>query len=383
MIREKGFQAVAVEADWPDAYRAHLYATGRGHAPAADAALAGFERFPVWMWRNTVVVDFIEWLRDHNRTAESKAGFYGMDLYSLQRSREAVVRYLDRLDPAAAHRARYRYSCFDHFGEDTQEYGYAASFNMSESCENEVLQQLIDMQRRAAEYASRDGRVAEEEFFSAEQNARLVKNAERYYRSMFERRVSSWNVRDQHMADTLDELAAFLDGRFDRSRIVVWAHNSHLGDARATDVAEQGEWNVGQLMRERHGDDVFNVGFSTYEGAVTAADNWDEPSQTKRVRPGLPGSYEELFHAAGIDRFLLLPRSSGELADELRRPRLQRAIGVIYRPETERVSHYFHAKVADQFDAMIHIDQTTALQPLAPREPRHSTETPETFPAGV
>jgi erythromycin esterase-like protein len=242
---------------------------------------------------------------------------------------------------------------------------------------------LIEMQRRAADYAGRDGRVAEEEFFSAEQNARLVKNAERYYRSMFEFRVSSWNVRDQHMAGTLDELAAFLDRRFHRAGIVVWAHNSHLGDARATEVAERREWNVGQLMRQRHGGDVFNIGFSTYQGTVTAADNWDEPSQTKRVRPGLPGSYEELFHDAGIERFLLFPRASDDLAREMLQPRLQRAIGVIYRPDTERASHYFHAKLADQFDAMIHLDQTTAIQPLAPRQPQPSTETPETFPAGV
>jgi erythromycin esterase-like protein len=383
LIAEHGFAAVAAEADWPDAYRAHVYATGRSGERDAESALEGFERFPTWMWRNTVVRDFIEWLRTHNQAAGVKAGFYGMDLYSLQRSREAVVSYLDRVDPEAARRARYRYSCFDHFGEDTQEYGYAASFDLSESCEREVLEQLVELQRRAAEYAARDGRVAEEEFFSAEQNARLVKNAERYYRAMFEPRVSSWNIRDRHMAGALDELAAFLDRRFGRARVVVWAHNSHLGDARATEVADRGELNVGQLIRERHGQDVLNVGFSTYEGSVTAADNWDEPPRAKRVRPGLPGSYEELFHASGLPRFLLLPRSSTVLQQELGRPRLQRAIGVIYRPETERVSHYYHARLADQFDAMIHIDETTALQPLAPVQPQRSTEAPETFPAGV
>ncbi len=379
LIRDKGFAGVAAEADWPDAYRANAYAAGATDIRDGDAALAGFERFPVWMWRNTVVLDFIEWLRDYNRAAKQKAGFWGMDLYSLQRSREAVIKYLDHVDPEAARRARYRYSCFDHFGEDTQEYGYAASFNLSESCEREVLAQLVDMQRRAADYARRDGRVAEEEFFSAEQNARLVKNAERYYRSMFEPGVSSWNVRDQHMADTLDALATFLDRRDGRAKLVVWAHNSHLGDSRATEMAQRGEWNVGQLMRERHPGEVVNIGFSTYQGAVTAADDWDEPSTAKRVRPGLAGSYEELFHQAGISRFLLMPGG----IEEMRVPRLERAIGVIYRPETERLSHYFYASLADQFDAMIHIDETTAVRPLGPYVPQRSQEAPETYPAGV
>lgn len=380
LIRDKGFAGVAVEADWPDAYRANAHANGASDMPDADAALAGFERFPVWMWRNTVVLDFIEWLREYNRSAKQNAGFWGMDLYSLQRSREAVIKYLDRVDPEAARRARYRYSCFDHFGEDTQEYGYAASFDLSESCEREVLAQLVDMQRRATDYASRDGRVAEEEFFSAEQNARLVKNAERYYRSMFEPGVSSWNVRDQHMADTLDSLAAFLDGRYGgRARLVVWAHNSHLGDSRATEMAQRGEWNVGRLMRERHPGEVVNIGFSTYQGTVTAADTRDEPSTTKRVRPGLAGSYEELFHEAGISRFLLMPDGIAEVNVS----RLERAIGVIYRPETERLSHYFYARLADQFDAMIHIDETTAVRPLRPYMPQRSREAPETYPAGV
>jgi erythromycin esterase-like protein len=383
LIDEKGFAGVAAEADWPDAYRANLYACRRAPLRDADAALSGFERFPVWMWRNTVVLDFIEWLRTYNRRAERIAGFWGIDLYSLQRSRSAVIGYLERVDPDAARRARYRYSCFDHFGEDTQEYGYSAGFGLSETCEREVLAQLIEIQRGAADYARRDGRIAEEEFFSAEQNARLVKNAERYYRSMFEPGVSSWNVRDQHMADTLDELAAFLDRRYGHAKLVVWAHNSHLGDARATEVSERGEWNVGQLMRERHPGEVVNIGFSTYAGTVTAADNWDEPSRTKRVRPGLTGSYEELFHRAAISSFVLMPDAGSDMAEEMRNPRLQRAIGVIYRSEAERLSHYFHARLADQFNAVIHIDETTAVRPLGPRIPERSQETPETFPAGV
>jgi erythromycin esterase-like protein len=368
LIVEKQFKAVAVEADWPDAYRIHRYVHGGGPDRDADAALSGFERFPVWMWRNYDVLEFIEWLKHHD------AGFYGMDLYSLNRSRESVINYLDRVDPEAARRARYRYSCFEYFGEDSQDYGYAASFGMSKSCEDDVVAQLVELQKHALEYANRDGRVAQDEFFSAEQNARLVKNAERYYRSMFEARVSSWNIRDQHMSDTLDALAKHVNGR-----MVVWAHNSHLGDARATDMGRQGEWNVGQLMRERHPGEVFNIGFTTYTGTVTAANNWGEPSQTMYVMPGLPDSYEELFHKTGVRRFLMLTAEQ----PELRTPLLERAIGVIYRPRTERVSHYFRATLAEQFDAVIHVDETTAVHPLEPLKPEPSREAPETYPAGV
>jgi erythromycin esterase-like protein len=330
------------------------------------------------MWRNTVVEEFVEWLSNDGR-----AGFYGMDLYSLHRSRESVVRYLQRVDPDAASRASYRYSCFDHFGEDTQEYGYAASFDLSRACEQQVLEQLMELQRRAGEPTSRHGQGSEDDLFSAEQNARLVKNAEHYYRSMFEPRSRSWNVRDQHMADTLDALDAHLSRTGSPARIVVWAHNSHLGDSRATEMRERGEWNVGQLMRERHPGETFLIGFSTYEGSVTAAHNWDKPSQTMDVRPGMDGSYERLFHDIGTDRFVVYPNDDPKLAQALRRPLLQRAIGVIYRPRTERVSHYFEARLADQFDAMIHIDRTTALRELAPHMPQIDQGVPETFPAGV
>ncbi len=254
LILEKGFTAVAVEADWPDAYRVNRYVRGQSDDADADAALGGFRRFPTWMWRNRVVLDFVEWLREHNGAGggAGQAGFYGLDLYSLHTSIEAVLSYLDRVDPEAARRARSRYSCFEHFGENTQAYGYATSFGMAESCEQEVLGQLSEMRRRASEYASRDGRVAEDEFFFAEQNARLVKNAEEYYRSMFSGRAESWNKRDRHMAETLDALVGHL-GRAGRpAKVVVWAHNSHLGDARATEMGEGGELNVGQLVRERY-----------------------------------------------------------------------------------------------------------------------------------
>jgi erythromycin esterase-like protein len=310
-----------------------------------------------------------------------KTGFYGLDLYSLHASIEAVLTYLHKVDPDAARRARYRYSCFDHFGEDTQAYGYAATFGLAESCEEEVLGQLIELQHRAVAYASRDGRVADDEFFFAEQNARLVKNAEEYYRSMFRGRVESWNRRDAHMAETLEALAGHLEGRGREAKIVLWEHNSHLGDARATEIGEGGEFNVGQLVRERYPGQSVLVGFTTHHGTVTAASNWDSPAERKRVRPALPGSYEALFHEVAIPRFMLNLRE-GEPTKSLRESRLERAIGVIYRPETERSSHYFHARLADQFDAVLHFDETRAVEPLE-RVAAPSGEVAETFPTGV
>jgi erythromycin esterase-like protein len=380
LIEEKGFNAVAAEADWPDAYRVTRWLEGRGEDRSPEAALSGFRRFPAWMWRNVVVRDFIAWLRGHNARAGRPVGFYGLDLYSLFASMQAVLAYLAKVDPEAARRARSRYACFDHFREDSQAYGYAASFGMKRDCEDEVLRQLVDMRRRAAEHATRDGGAEGDELFAAEQNARLVKNAEQYYRTMFAGRVSSWNLRDTHMAETLGALTHHL-ARRGESRIVVWAHNSHLGDARATEMGASGELNLGQLVRERHPGECFLVGFSTFSGTVTAADDWDAPARVKQVRPGLPGSYEALFHSTGSPRFMLMLRGAG-LPPEVHGPRLQRAIGVIYRPETERLSHYFDARLVEQFDAMIHIDETQALRALEP-EGTVTEEPPETFPTGM
>src|SRR2546421_9409204 len=339
LIKEQGFTAIAVEADWPDAFRVNRYVRGLSDDGNANEALRGFKRFPTWMWRNTVVLDFVEWLRDYNSSLKKgapKVGFYGLDLYSLYTSIEAVLGYLNKVDPAAAKRALYRYSCFEHFAEDTQAYGYAANFGLSESCERDVIEQLIELRRRAADYASRDGRVAQDEFFFAEQNARLVLNAERYYRSMFRGRAESWNLRDQHMAETLAALVTHLNTQGQTGKVAVWEHNSHLGDARATYMSDYGELNVGQLVRERYGREAVLVGFTTYTGTVTAASDWDKPSERKRVRAGLPGSYEALFHDVGLPRFLLSLRDGGPAASALRGPLLERAIGVIYLPQTER-----------------------------------------------
>jgi erythromycin esterase-like protein/predicted phosphoribosyltransferase len=389
LIEDCGFGAVAVEADWPDAYRVNRYVRGTSDDPDAMAALADFQRFPRWMWRNADVLDFVAWLRasnDEQSIEADKVGFYGLDLYSLQASIQAVIAYLNKVDPDGAERARMRYACFDHFGDDPQIYGYATALGYAEPCENEAVGQLVELQRRRADLVRQDGQAAEDEFFFATQNARLARNAEAYYRAMFHGRIPSWNLRDRHMAETLSALVAHLEQRQRPAKVVVWAHNSHLGDARATAMTAEGEWNLGQLVREQHGREAFLVGCTTYGGTVTAASNWDEPARQRRVRPALADSYEALFHAAAPEasnNFLLCLRD-GDAADLLRAERLERAIGVIYRPETERFSHYFLARLSDQFDAVLHFDETTALVPLDPDAGWETPEElPETFPFGV
>jgi erythromycin esterase-like protein/predicted phosphoribosyltransferase len=385
LIEEKGFAAVAVEADWPDAYRINRYVRGSSRDEEGVQALGDFGRFPTWMWRNADVLDFIGWLRTRNETRppDARTGFYGLDLYSLRTSMDAVLRYLDKVDPDAARRARRRYGCFDQFGEELQEYGYAASFGLHPSCEREVITQLVELHRQRAEYATRDGRVAADDYFYAEQNARLVKNAEEYYRTMFRGRDESWNLRDRHMVDTLEELRRYLGRTRPDPRVVVWAHNSHLGDARATEMGQRGELNVGQLVREQHGSSAVLVGFTTHTGTVTAASEWNGPAHRKQVRPALAGSYERVFHDAAIPRFLLPLRSDLELASALSVSRLERAIGVIYLPETERLSHYFHARIADQFDFVVHFDQTRAVEPLERNAMWDAGEVAETYPSGL
>lgn len=393
LIEEKGFTGVAAEADWPDAHRVNHFVRGRGKDRNADEALQGFERFPAWMWRNEVVLDFVDWLHGYNRKQRDRnhaeTGFYGLDLYSMHRSMGAVVDYLADVDPVAADRARQRYACFDHAsGDDGQAYGYAAAFGAGESCERQVVTQLVEMQRNRLHYLRRDGREAEEELFDALQNATAVRDAEAYYRAMFRGRVASWNLRDSHMVETLEAVLAHLDGERGQnteSRIVVWAHNSHVGDARATEVGADGQYTLGQLVRERHGERCRLLGFSTHRGEVTAASQWGGPAERKIVRPGLPGSIEELLHDTAQESLLLRMHAnhSPEVADVLRTVRLHRAIGVIYQPQTERHSHYFHVRPADQYDALIHIDTTTALTPLEPTSRWVVGEIPESYPTGL
>jgi erythromycin esterase-like protein len=378
LIAEQGFTGVAVEADWPDAWRVNRFVQAKSDDETAEEALRDFVRFPAWMWRNTEVEHFVEWLRDWNDDAHdsANAGFYGLDLYSLHRSMEAVVEFLQEADPDAALRAIERYSCFDHFGRDPQVYGYETGLGGAEPCEQRAVEQLLELQDRAAELIRKAEGDEDAQFFT-EQNARLVVNAERYYRAAFQGGYESWNLRDTHMVETLYELIAYLSRGGTQPRLVVWAHNSHLGDARATEMGRAGELNVGQLVRERSREGALLVGFSTHRGTVTAASDWGAPGERKRVLPALSGSWEELLHQRG---------DSGALLDTAAFPgrRLERAIGVIYRPETERISHYFHAQLADQFDAVIHIDETSALEPLEPAsEWRAAAELPETFPFGV
>jgi len=385
LIAEKGFAGVAVEADWPDAYRVNRYVRNMSRDRSSVQALSGFARFPTWMWRNTEVVRFVEWLRAYNdglASPSAKVGFYGLDLYSMFTSIEAVLGYLQSVDPEAAKRARARYACFDHYHEDSQSYGYAAAYGISLSCENAAIEQLRDMQANRFGALESEGNYSDELFY-ARQNAILVKNAEEYYRTMFRGRVSSWNLRDSHMSETLDALASHLSRTDKPAKIVVWEHNSHVGDARATEIGQQGEWNVGQLAREKHGGDTYMVGFTTHHGMVTAATDWNEPAERRRVRPGIAGSYEDLFHRAGIPAFMLLLRGDKNLESLLSQPRLERAIGVIYRPETERQSHYFHADLPRQFDAVIHIDETRAIEPLERTSNWETGEVAETYPFGV
>jgi erythromycin esterase-like protein len=386
LIADKGFCAVAVEGDWPDTFRVHRYVTRRSDDARAHDALANFRRFPAWMWRNTVVVDFVEWLRNWNagqNELRDQAGFYGMDLYSMHSSIESVLGYLDNVDPAAAGRARQRYGCFEHFSEEPQAYGLATAARGKEPCEDEVIDQLLELRRREVELRHRDGRIAAEEFFSAEQNARLIMNAERFYRAMFRGRDESWNLRDMHMFETLAELRGHLAGAGRRPRIVVWAHNSHLGDARATQMGKRGEINVGQLVREHFGSRARSIGFTTSAGTVTAASEWGGLAERKAIRRAMTGSYEELFDATGMDAFWFDLRPKNSATDLLKKERLERAIGVLYLPETERWSHYFTAKLPGQFDAIIHFNKTRALVPLERTSEWERGELPETYPSAL
>jgi erythromycin esterase-like protein len=390
LILEEGFDAVAVEADWPDAYRVNRFVAGRSEDADADAALASFERFPTWMWRNIEVLSFIQWLRNYNeetgryRRQHEPVGFYGLDLYSMTTSMRAVLAYLDKVDAEEAVLARARYGCFGQFIENPQAYGYAIASGRWDSCEQEVIAQLMQLQRNARRYIGKDGAFAGNEYFAAEQNAELVKNAEEYYRAMFRGRPNTWNLRDRHMFETLEKLASHLEDSLGReARIVVWAHNSHLGNAAATDMGRRGEINIGQLVTEKYAEKALRVGFSTSRGEVTAAADWDGSAETKTVRPPLPGSYEEIFSQLEKKEFFFDLKTSDEVAAMLQEKRLQRAIGVIYRPETERMSHYFYASLPRQFDLMIHLDKTAALQPLPAFVHTRPGEMDETYPSGL
>lgn len=374
LIQKKDFDFVAVEADWPDAARIDHY-TRQMDAPAAS--WTAFTRFPTWMWRNNEVREFVDWLHEYNASftsVESRVGFHGLDLYSLYTSIGAVLGYLEKVDAHAAQIARERYGCLTPWQSDPITYGRAAASSRFNQCEEQVVTMLSDLLDKRLEYSLRDG----EHFLDAIQNARLVKNAERYYRSMYEGYSDSWNLRDSHMFDTLQ---ALFDHRGERSKAVVWAHNSHLGDASETDMLVRGQYNLGQLCREKYDESAYLIGFGTHKGTVTAATDWGGPHEFKAVRPSLSDSWERVAHDAHLPAFMLgMRHPSRELNEELQKQRLERAIGVIYRPETERLSHYFNARLGKQFDEYIWFDETRAVTPL---DTKLLKGVPETYPFGL
>src|SRR5690606_165284 len=346
LITEHGLSAIAIEGDWPSAYRVNRYVRWQGSDQSADEALSDFRRFPMWMWRNTVIQEFVDWLREHNRALpyNRQVGFYGLDMYSLYESAAAVVQYLEQVDPQAAEQARRRYGCLEHVSNE-RHYGYGVTLGRHSSCEEEVIKQLQELRNKAFSYLKGDGMAAEDELFQAEQNARLVQSAEAYYRQMFSSRINTWNLRDSHMSETLDNLHVHLSKRLGHSaRIAVWAHNSHLGDARAryyhlgdarsTERARRCYQNVGPLASERRARACVVVGFTACRGRVSAATEWDGPVECKRVRPALAGRIEEVLPRAHLERFIL--PLHGKMAEPLGESRLQRAIGVLYLPESER-----------------------------------------------
>lgn len=372
LIRRRGFTIVAAEADWPDAARIDHYVRHFEH-PAPD--WIPFTRFPTWMWRNQEMRELVDWLRDHNAPlpAERRAGFYGLDLYSLHTSIAAVLAYLDDVDPKTAAVARHRYGCLSPWESDPATYGYAALTERYRSCEGDVVRMLETLLAGRLHYLGADG----ERYFDAVQNARLVEQAERYYRLMYYGGPVSWNHRDTHMFETLERVMTI---RGAGSRAIVWAHNSHLGDAAATEMAARGEINVGRLCRQEFGDAAYAIGFGTDHGTVAAASDWGAAMQIKEVRPSDTRSYENLCHATQLPCFLLALRAEGELREGLMDARLERAIGVIYRPETELASHYFMAHLPRQFDEYVWFDETRAVQPL---ESGQLAGMPETYPYGL
>ena len=375
LIEEHGFTIVAVEADWPDAATMDRWVR---HRPRREGEEKAFQRFPTWMWRNEEVDSFIRWLRAHNegRAPGAMAGFHGLDLYNLGGSIRAVIDYLDDVDPDAARLARERYGCLMPWTRDPAAYGRVAITEGYARCEQPVVQMLRELHRKRMEYMAEDG----EEWLDAAANARLVKNAEAYYRIMYHGAAESWNLRDTHMFETLCQL---LDARGPDSRAIVWAHNSHIGNAAHTEMGQvREELNLGQLCKEKFGDEARLIGFGTHTGTVAAATDWDDPMEVKQVRPSLPGSYERISHETGLKRLLLDLRDgeNEEAVEGLMEPRLERFIGVIYRPETERWSHYSQCVLPNQFDAWVWFDETEAVTPL-PGEDRPGED--ETWPFGL
>lgn len=377
LVREKGFSFVAVEGDWPDCYRVNRFVKGYpGAVDDPDEALEVYHRWPTWMWANEEVRDLIGWMRDHNARLpdERKVGFYGLDVYSLWDSLHEVMGFLRKRDPDAFATARRALKCFEPYGEDAQEYARATVL-VPDSCQDEVVE-LLGTVRAAAERADGDGRDGA---FVAEQNALVVKNAEAYYRAMVRSDESSWNVRDRHMAETLDRLLAH---HGPGARAVVWEHNTHIGDARYTDMADDGMVNIGQLARDRYGEgETVLVGFGSYRGTVIAGRYWDAPWQEVTVPPAREGSWEEVLHRASAEDKLFVFRQPppAEMADW----RGHRAIGVVYRPQYEHLGNYVPTVLPRRYDAFLYVDETRALRPLSRSAGTDEEEVPETYPSGA
>ena len=380
LITEKGFSFIAVEGDWPDCYRVNRYVKGYPESGrSAEAVLHAFERWPTWMWANLEVVSLCRWLREHNETLprDRRVGLYGLDVYSLWESMHEVIAYLERVDPAAARDARVAYRCFEPYGESAEDYARATAL-VPTSCESEAVAALRLLRERSVEYRE-DG---PEHFFNAEQNALVARNAEHYYRTMVRGGPASWNVRDHHMVETLERLMAF---HGPQARAIVWEHNTHVGDARFTDMARAGMVNVGQLVRQAHGsDDVVIVGFGTHRGTVIAAEEWGAAMQRMQVPEARRESYEAVLHHTGIPDFLLpfAVRETHPVVDELREPRGHRAIGVVYNPELEHYGNYVPTILPERYDAFIYLDETRAVAPLH-MPVRADRDLPETYPSGV
>jgi len=375
LIQEKGFSFIAVEGDWPDCYRVNRFIKGFPDSEAsAYDVLHAFARWPTWMWANREIVELAEWLRRYNNQPEARrVGFYGLDVYSLWDSLYQIMSYLRRTDGEALEAARRAFRCFQPYGEDEQQYARATRM-IPECCENEVVELLQAIRAQAPAY-SQDGREAH---FAAEQNALVLKNAEAYYRTMVLSNAESWNVRDQHMAETLSRL---LDFHGVGAKAIVWEHNTHIGDARFTDMADDGMVNIGQLARERYGEDqVVLIGFGSHRGSVIAADEWEAPMERMKVPEARPGSWEDLLHQAGADNKWLLFDSA--MSEEWLQKRGHRAIGVVYHPGYERFGNYVPTVLSRRYDAFLYLDATQALWPLHLSE-SEVQEVPETYPFGV
>ena len=379
LVEERGFSFIAVEGDWPDCYRVNRFVK---HMPDsgddATAVLHAFERWPTWMWANREVIELIEWMRNHNRRLadERKIGFYGLDVYSLWDSMRAVMRYIERIDPQLARAAKRAYNCFEPYAEDVQEYARATAL-VPTSCEAEAISVLRELQSKATQFRE-DGR---EGFFDAEQNALVARNAELYYRTMVRGGPASWNVRDHHMVETLDRL---MRHHGPAAKAIVWEHNTHIGDARFTDMARAGMVNVGQLVRQaRETDGVMLVGFGTHRGTVIAAEEWGEPMERLPLPAARDGSFEDAMHDAAVgDALLIFDGSDDGGVPGLEQPIGHRAIGVVYDPNRERWGNYVPTMMPRRYDAFMYIDETRAVDPLH-MPVRVDGEAPETYPSGV